>query len=973
MFVKEFCIMNKNHFLLGFFFFVITSFCSLIAVAQPNTNISLDKDKPIEYENRILGSEKTGQKKFTIFRRFIQNTITHYNYYFNANRKLNNIIATAKLSFKEDYTNLLPFYNYTLDETATKVEDIDSIVYKCTAGILLHDLRNDWVDNLYMVLGKSYILRKAFDSASGCFQYINFTYAPKDEGYDIPLGSNVSGTKGVFTIATKEKRSIFKKIFSKPPSRNESFIWQARNYIEQDLLGEASGLISILRNDPFFPKRLHKQLHEVTAFLFYKQQNYDSAAWHLQQCLSNATNKQEKARWEYLVGQLYKLGTNSYEAIKMFEKSIKHSPDPVLEVYARLNIVPLLSGNTQNILAANINELNKLAKKDRYAMYRDIIYYAAAKLELNRNNDDKASNYLLKSIANNTDNAAQKAMSFLLLAQINYNNKNYLLSHNYYDSIQLKSLTALSSTDSASIAQRKPALKIIAQNSKIIYTEDSLQKIAAKPALERITFIKKLLKKLRKERGLKVGDDESYNNYLANTNATPNLFTTNTTDFYFNNTSLKAKGFSEFKSRWGKRNNVDNWRRVAATNNNANFGSGMVDINDVNSNLKDPEETSSDTTQDELTFESLMNKLPLTAEQLQASNKKLINAMFENGKVFHQQLEDYHAAVNMYQSVLHLSDSVQFENKETLLFNLYYCYIKLGLTAKADSMLALLNATYPTSNSAKLLSKENRTSTTKLIDPLTTQYQKLYALFESQNYTSTINEINKAGNTFEASTWASQILYLKALCYIKLHNESSAIQNLNLVIQKFPQSTLATKAATLLDALKRRSEIETQLTNTTINRKTDTVLTYTPDTTLLQNNKPAIANMASNKFNFVATEPHFVMIVFDNIDATFFKESKQAFVQYNNEKYYTEKLNTTDYLFNAQTKVLLIGSFLNSDKAMAYLDKTKPLANSKIISFINANKYKFFIIDNSNLNLLKTNNNFSEYIQMLQQAIPGKF
>ena len=37
-------------------------------------------------------------------------------------------------------------------------------------------------------------------------------------------------------------------------------------------------------------------------------------------------------------------------------------------------------------------------------------------------------------------------------------------------------------------------------------------------------------------------------------------------DFYFYNSSLKSRGFSEFRSRWGQRPNVDNWRRMIAVN-----------------------------------------------------------------------------------------------------------------------------------------------------------------------------------------------------------------------------------------------------------------------------------------------------------------------------------------------------------------------------------------------------------------------
>src|SRR5438874_3471313 len=96
--------------------------------AQPGTNVDLKK--PEKYENRTLGSEKTGQKKFNFSRRFIQNTFTHYNYYFNANNLLKDIVDQAKSSSPDDYTKLLPFYNYSLDVTSAS-GDLDTVIYKC--------------------------------------------------------------------------------------------------------------------------------------------------------------------------------------------------------------------------------------------------------------------------------------------------------------------------------------------------------------------------------------------------------------------------------------------------------------------------------------------------------------------------------------------------------------------------------------------------------------------------------------------------------------------------------------------------------------------------------------------------------------------------------------------------------------------------------------------------------------------------
>src|SRR5689334_14599814 len=102
---------------------IISPFTSPV-LGQLGTSISIKKPK--EFENRVLRSEKSEQKKFTLPKRFMQNTITHYNYFFNANNKLNEVLDRAKSSFVDDYSRLIPFYNYTLDATAADSVQLDS-------------------------------------------------------------------------------------------------------------------------------------------------------------------------------------------------------------------------------------------------------------------------------------------------------------------------------------------------------------------------------------------------------------------------------------------------------------------------------------------------------------------------------------------------------------------------------------------------------------------------------------------------------------------------------------------------------------------------------------------------------------------------------------------------------------------------------------------------------------------------------
>jgi hypothetical protein len=73
-----------------------------------------------KFENRRLGSEKMADKKFTVVRHLFQNNFTHYNYYFNANNKINAVLERAKAAQVDDFTKLLSYYPFTFDNTASQ-------------------------------------------------------------------------------------------------------------------------------------------------------------------------------------------------------------------------------------------------------------------------------------------------------------------------------------------------------------------------------------------------------------------------------------------------------------------------------------------------------------------------------------------------------------------------------------------------------------------------------------------------------------------------------------------------------------------------------------------------------------------------------------------------------------------------------------------------------------------------------------
>lgn len=960
--------------------------CQVSFPAFSQLGISFDIKKPKEYDERVLRSEKSDQKKFTLPRRFIQNTATHYNYFFNANNKLNEVLERAKEAYKDDYSKLLPFYNYSLDATAADSIQLDSITYKASTGIALHDLRNDWVDNLYLLWGAAFYLQKKFDSAYLMFQFINYAFAPKEkDGYYLTIGSARDGNSA-YSISTKEKRSLPKRLLSEPPSRNDAFIWQIRNFLAQDQFAEAASLIVTLRNDPNFPKRLVNDLHEVQAYWFYKQNMWDSAANHLVSALSNAGNQQEKARWEYLAAQLYELAGQYKEAEDYYSKVSSHTTDPILDIYARLASIRVNRDDDKTI-EKNIAALIRMAKQDKYEDYRDIIYYMAAQMQLEGKDIDGAMALLLKSTQFATNGDAQRNKAFLQLAELAFAQKKYRLSYNYYDSIRLGDPT-LKNTDE--IKARKESLAVIALNYEILERQDSLQRIAALPEQERKDFVKKLVKQLRKEKGLKEEQPASAASPFATT-APPPLFPSGDSkgEWYFYNEASRTRGTTDFKARWGVRPNVDNWRRSAVL-------AGIINSNQPGNQNQAGGKPTQGGGDEELSFEGLYNKLPITPELLSLSNDSVQQALFELGKAYIQNIEDCNAGTETLEQLR--SRFPQFAKMSEVLFNLYYCYNKNGNSARAAEVKELLTNNYGMTSFAKILATGENPDAKTPGNAATRTYEKIYDLFIEGKFAEAIAQKKTADSIYGRNYWTPQLLYIEAVYYIKQRQDSIAKDVLTNIIGQFANTPIAAKAATLLDVLGRRAQIEDELKRMVVTRapsdtaagrqpvtiiqppkpKTDTATTKPPVVTVpvkpvtdSSQIKPAVKPDAP--FVHAPAEAHYVVLILNKVDPVFSNEAKNAFARYHRDNYYNKQFSLDLFELDADNRLLLIAPFTNAQDAIAYIDKTKPRTADEIIPWLKGGKYNFSILTNGNFDLLKQNKNLEGYRNFLNQYFPGKF
>lgn len=993
----------QRRFSYPFFIIILSFLIPFHLLAQPTWTFEPfgKQKKPEQYESKKLPSEKTEDRKFTFLRRVSQNTLTHYNFYYNTNNKLNAVLEQAKSSQTNDYSNIIAFYPYDLDATASQQTELDSVIYKATAAILLHDLRTDWVDNMYLLIGKSYYYRKQFDSAALTFQFINYNLFPRKKREDDNriVGTNTRAEKTKLSIADREKRNFIQKLVTLPPSRNDALIWLTRTFIEQELYGESAGLISILQEDPNLPTRLKDDLNEVTAYWYFKQQGYDSAAVYLEKALSNAATKIDKARWRYLLAQLYEM-TGSYDkASENYQKAAKGTVDPLLDIYAHLNKAKMLRNDgDKKQLDNNISKLLKMARQDKFETYRDIIYHSIGLLYLQKPDTVSAIKYFNESLSKNTGNASYKTKTHYELGKIAYQQKKYRDAADHYDSVDIADPSILK--DSAVVADRKSALRLIATQYGIIQLEDSLQMIASLSPAERDAFIKKLLKRDKKSNDK--FDDQTAGGQLNSSfdnfsNAAPvDLFSNSSSskgEWYFYNANMKSRGFGEFKSKWGKRDNVDNWRRKSAMT----LGMSITDPKSGGDPMMPNAADSSKQVAGapvENTYDALMLNVPISKEKLDTSNAKIAASLILLAKSFENDLKDYEEAIVSYLDYLQRFPEQLLDGEVYL--GLHHCYSKLGNNEKADFYKNLLDHKFAESKFAKMLNDPLSLQPEKNNPQVSKKYEDIYNLFVQGSFDSALSLKSRADSIYGDQYWTPQLLFIQSIYHIKCDEDSLAIEVLNQLIAKHSSSPLSEKAKSLIDVISRRKEIESYLENLEVTRSEDDAKILIPDqdkvvlndtkvsvpnTTKLSSIKsiPKISDSAikmqqgnvSGNFKWRADKPHVVVMLFNNVDIVYQNEAKNAFARYNRNNSNSNIVIDKDTL-SPQKPILVFGNFENADDALVYADKIKKAASTEV-SWLQSSKYSFILISKENLQILKTNKDTEGYKKLLNNQYPGKF
>lgn len=959
-----------------------------IVCAQAGYDLPLKK--PTAFESKTLASEKSTSTKNTVVRRFVQGTVTHYNYYFNAHQKLLMILATARQEHRDDLTRLISFYGYSLTDTKTQHVQLDSVIYKCTAGIVLHDLRNGWIDNLYLLMGQAFFFETKFDSADRILEFLNYHFYVKEEGdYHIPIGTGSQSKDGQISIVNPENRSILHEAFNRQPSRNEGLIWQVRSYIEQGKYAQAAGLISLLKTDPLFPPRLRPALAEQEAYWFYRQEAWDSTSVYLERALPNAPTSDEQVRWEYLLAQLSERCRQPAAADAWYTRAIEHSTDPRIDIYARLYRALLGRGDSKEAIPQTIAALLKLAGKDRFAPFRDILYLSAARLAL-QEPDTSAALHFLDLSARAGGKGGVRNQAYMMMGDLGKAQGNYKIVARAYDSLIL--------TD-PDLKDQLPQLtkdKVLYDQALVsilkVEREDSLQRIAALPEAERTAFVKNLLREMLRAQGLK---EENTGNYggggLRDSASGADLFGTGNGEWYFYNQAARSSGNSDFGTRWGNRPNVDNWRRQSALNAAVAGSVRSATTEEALASKKATEKVQV------LTVAALMGDLPLTPKAVEASNDTIAYHLYRLGGLYKNEVGDNRAAVKVLETLYQRYPTYQ---TEPTLYDLYICWRLLGNEVKANYYLDLLHKRYPGSKYTGQLSAP--AAEDPAAEAATAKYKQIYDQFIAGNYDSALIEKKAADSLFGKKYWNPQLMYIQGVYYAHERQDTLAIRTLNDLATQFPKDPVTPRAIRLIDVIRRRPMIESYLTNLKITRdKEDSLHIDTstvaaapppppppagpPDLHRARGNTPDsllgaprgaagilpgksglvvgnnVAGLHSDNYLFDPSMPHLVLFVMTNVAGVYATEAKNAFARYNQDIHYQEDIPIDTLILQPGVNILRLGPFKNIVDALAYEVDLQKNAGKNIVPWLSADKYRFVVISLDNLAVLRNKKNLAEY------------
>ncbi len=842
--------------------------------------------------------------KNTFLNRTGHNLSAHYNGYYNAGLKLEEALLKLSLSHIDHYDRPLSVFQYA-DAAKSKAiyPELEDIMKRTSTAIDRHtmvDKRGNetpatekWIDDNWVLYGKAQFFKHDYFEAIETFKYVEATY-------------------------------------KKETGRHIASMWLAKTYLQLTELRQAEEKLDYLRNQSDFPKKNKWELDAVNADYYLQTKNYDKAIQHLERASVTAPEREQRIRFSFILAQLYQLKNDFRKGYDLYTKIIKMNPKYEIAFNARLNRARCYDssiGSSESVY----KELLKMEKDLKNLEFLDQIYYALAGLSKNEGKEVEEIWYLNKSVQSSVNNQNQKALSYLELAKIYYSKPDYRKAQGYYDS----TITNIDKEypDYNEILSRRNSLTKLVKNLKIIETEDSLQKLSKLSIEERAGVVEDFLTK--EEQQLKEQKEAEQANQIFSPGAqsgTGEINQATGSGWYFYNSQAISFGLNEFIKKFGNRKLEDNWRRSKKENAFAEeikteeFDSVFTQKNDTT--VKDSRKRR----------EEMMKRIPVTNEEIQKSDSKIIEAYYTVAMLYREQLGDLKASIETFEELLRRYPKNKYQLQSY--YQLYRIYATLGNTAKSDYYKNIILNEHGDTEYAEIIRNPNyaieKANTKSSLDLF---YEETYRKYLNGEYASVISRKAESDIKFPQNILAPKFDFLKTLSIGRTQPLPVFEASLNDIIKNHSTDSVKDAAQEILDYIHNKNisapgDMPVSLPDTSAANKK--LYTYFPDTT------------------------HNVVLIFQNIGGPLDPEKlKNKISDFNTKNFRSKNITLQEMLFDHRLKIFILKSFKNKQEALEYFSLFYD--NDEIFIHVNPDAYEMYAISVNNLPMLLTQKKTDKY------------
>ncbi len=763
--------------------------------------------------------------------------------------------------------------------------------------------------------------------------------AEKIEANEVPDADDaLLDGEGLAAVTTDEKRPKH-GIFVHETANQDFEYWMARTYIARERYIDAERILGRLARSGSTWKRIRRMLPATYADMYLRREMLEEAVPYLEDAVALTKDKTDRARYAYLLGQVQQRLGNPKPAIASFQRVVKLKPAFDMAFNAQLNLLTTGYKVGQNTAASTQRELKRMAKEDKYDLYRDQIYYAMADIALGNGDREEGIGYMRESLANNAGNVRQAARGYRRLAELYFEDEDFVSASNYYDS----TLQVLPNTDPsyAQVSAYRDNLKPIAANLSAVQLQDSLLSIAAlSPDEQRAVAVRIDRERREAELANAIAQSRAAASQAPRRNAgaaaaaaaaarrpTPQAggdAAVVVADFFAYDSKAVRRGERDFARVWGDRQLVDNWRTLSSRE-------SLAAVDDIDS----PQTTLVGATDGDL--DALLADVPNSPEAALQANSIIENALMELGRDYRDKLQNAKRASEALQDLLRRYPATEYAPEA--LYLLALAYDDLGQGAAAAAARERLEREHGDTKFARSLSDpkffdEARGAEKALVD----YYDQTYRLFQSGQAEQARTRLADAAAKFGSEhSLMPRFALLTASVAGKIDGREAYTDALKSVVATYPSSEEAIKAKDILRLLGESVSAGSNLIDAA----------------------EAGGGVTTSEFEMGTGQPHYFLAVLPK--GANMSESRIKVSDYNGKYHRLDKLavsNVSMVSDGEQVPVIVIRRFDDDKTAMQYYRD----AMTRQEELVGGTTFEASVISQNNYREVLRNKSFGEYL-----------